>query len=561
MGRFEGEIARRAALAAGLVLALSAGSTVPAFAEEYPRRIAIAPFASLARDDIAHTVAIVPRLLSSRLMAMAGAEVLLLPGEAKDPAAAARAAGMPLLLQGTVARLGRGYSIDVSVTDLAGAKTAGAFFAAAATEDEIIPQLGVLAAEIAEKIFGVRAAPRAAVAPGPAQTPPAAAAALTAPGNAGVGATAAEPAPGTPGPAPGGTQEGGRAGAVPPLRPQSLEEGWVPAAIKKVSQSDRIPDEIFGVVAGDAVDAGTVEVIAHGRRTIYVYRVKGDQIVPFTRVTRPMNHHLLNVESFDVDGDGRKDLLVTEVVNDSVESFVLRRTEDRFETVQEKIPYLLVVLPDWEGKPLIVGQRRGVDAPFAGRFYRMVWSGTSLKEGEPLPARTEISPLSAGVLGLSSARFGSEWRYVYLDDMDRLRIVAPDGKSEYRSREKFGSPGDYLEWGEVDRLAGRRPRYYLRDAPRVVPGAGGRPFVLVPVVKRGVVDTAFGSYDSSRLVLLQWDGGAFVERASTSASDHYYSGADFLPPKGAGRIVCAVIEQEAGFMKQPASRLHLLALQ
>ncbi|MBE0606926.1 MAG: hypothetical protein IH610_11630, partial [Deltaproteobacteria bacterium] len=161
----------RAVLGAVLLLSCIPASPVPVSASEYPRRIAIAPFTSLANEDIGGTVSVLPRLLASRLMALAGADVVLLPAGGKAPEEAAREANVPLLLQGTVSKLGKGYSVDTTVTDLATGKPAGAFFAAAATEDDIISQLGVLSGEIAEKLFGVQGAIRATAPPLPAYAP------------------------------------------------------------------------------------------------------------------------------------------------------------------------------------------------------------------------------------------------------------------------------------------------------------------------------------------------------------------------------------------------------
>ena len=129
----------RFVLAVFILLTVASAAT----AADYSRRIAIAPFTILgSQENIRQTVDILPRLVSSRLMAMTGAEVLLLPPGEGSPGDAAKKAGLPLLLEGSVARVGAGYSIDVTVTDLATGQLAGAFFAAAATEDEIILRLG-----------------------------------------------------------------------------------------------------------------------------------------------------------------------------------------------------------------------------------------------------------------------------------------------------------------------------------------------------------------------------------------------------------------------------------
>ena len=53
-----------AVLGAVLLLSCVLASSVPASAAGYSRRIAIAPFASLTKEDIGATVSVLPRLLA-----------------------------------------------------------------------------------------------------------------------------------------------------------------------------------------------------------------------------------------------------------------------------------------------------------------------------------------------------------------------------------------------------------------------------------------------------------------------------------------------------------------
>jgi hypothetical protein len=528
------------------VLSICLGAA-PAFPADLPRSVAIAPFTSLAKEDIQQTVSILPRLLSSRLMSLTGAEVVLLPSAEKPAAEAAREAKTALLLQGTVSKLGKGYSIDVTALDLGSGKTAGAFFAAASTEDEIIPQLGLLAAEISEKIFGLKDSARRQPAPA-AATLPVAPAPLPQPASA----PAAPPeTPPPTGPAPAAGPAGNSAGSGKP---------WGPTAMKKLSQSDKIADELYGIVAGDVDEEGNGEVIAYGKRTLYLYRIKGVEIAPYTRITRGMQHHVLNVEATDLDGDGRKEILVTDLVGDNMESFILKRKGDVYEEAAGKIPYFLVVLPDWMGKPTVVGQRQGLETPFQGKLVTFRWDGNGLVEGETLPHNTNIFPLSWGIPGLSSVRVGDQWRLIHTDEAERLRVVASDGKSEYRSGETFGTGVDFFEWGPYVPLEGSRKRFFLRKAARSCRSGGDRPLVLIPEVKKGILSMTAGSYDSTRLVLLQWEDGQFSEKAGTPKSDYFYSGADVLPSSGlrqGGKVIASVIEQMGSVAKDPRSRLTL----
>jgi len=543
MGRGQGKIAVRFSIGFAVAVLLAVSSA--AAAADYSRRIAIAPFTILGpQEEIRTTVDILPRLLSSRLMALAGAEVILLPPGDRPPEEAARGAGLPLLLKGSVAKLGAGYSIDVTVTEPPTGKMAGAFFASAATEDEIILRLGDLAAEISEKLFGVKSAvrtypsPAAAQPPGPPPSVPPPTAAAAPPQAAALPTPVSVPAP---------------------AAPTTPKEGWVPSSLTKVGQSDKIADEVYGVVAGDVDAEGNGEVIAWGKNVLYFYRVKGVEILPFTRITKERKYHILSVEAADIDGDGGKELLVTSLAGEALQSFVLKKKGDVYQEVAEGMPYFLVVLRNWHGNQVIVGQRAGFDLPFRGKLVTMTWDGKALGEGEPLPANTDIKPLHAGILGLSSAKFGDEWKLIYTDEEDYLRTLDETGKTEYKTRNKYGSGIDLFEWGPYLPREGKRMETFLRKAARVSDGQEGKPLVLITEVDKIFLNVA-RFYDSTRLVLLQWEDGEFGERAGTKKSNHFYSGTDYLSPSGirkGGEVVASVIEQEGSVSKEKVSRLVL----
>ena len=556
MRTIPGRHVARAVLGAVLLLSCVPASPVPASAAGYSRRIAIAPFASLTKEDIGATVSVLPRLLASRLMALAGADVVLLPAGGKDPEAAAKEAKVPLLLKGTVSKVGKGYSVDTTVTDLETGKTAGAFFAVAATEDDIIAQLGVLSGEIAEKLFGVQGAIRATSPPAP---------------------ITASPAPAmVPVPVPGGIPSIGGAAvaaasttasvvtATSPL-PATPAEGWTPSSIKKVGQSDKIADEIYGVIAGDVDADGNGEVVTWGRSTIYVYRVKGDEILPYTRISRSIQNHFLNVETIDLDGDGKKDLVVTNLEGDRVTSFVLLRKGDGFVETSGTTLHHLAVLREWNGKTIVAGQRGGIGDPFQGKIYAMKWDGKALSEGEPLPLNTSILPVSAGgVYSLSPWPSAKDGRWLYVDVEEKLRVLDAGGKSVYKSKDNFGAAADGFEYGEINRLEGRYPTFSLRRPPRAVAGSGGEPLVVVTEIRKGALQKMIGAIESSRVVMLQWEGGGFTERAASPKSDFFCSGVDLVSTGGlrrGGRVVASVIEQSGSAFKDRVSRLILFQVE
>ena len=328
--------------------------------------------------------------------------------------------------------------------------------------------------------------------------------------------------------------------------------------MKKVGQSDKIADELYGVTATGSLPDGESEIVAWGSNVLYFYRVKGTQVLPFSRITKERKYHILSVEAADVDGDGRKELLATCLVGDQIRSIIFRKGVETYSEAAWDIPYFLSVVTDASGKQVVVGQHQGIDLPFRGKLYRMTWDGKTLKEGEAFQANTSIKPLDQGILGLSAGKSGKGWNWFYTDEDSHLRVLEPGGKTVFLTKEKYGPGIDLFEWGRFDRTEQKRPQFFLRKAARVSEGAGGKPLLLISEVDKGILNLA-GAWEKTRLVLLRWEDGSFSESAGTKMEGAFCSGADYLslPLRKDGGIVASVIEQEGSVYKEKISRLVL----
>ncbi|MBF8257771.1 MAG: hypothetical protein HW377_145 [Actinobacteria bacterium] len=488
----------RRAGSACLLFFVFIGFTSTPVAAEYPRRVAIAPFVSLAKEEIQQTVSLLPRLLMSRLMALAGAEVVLLPAGEKPPVGQARDAGMPLVLQGTVAKLGKGYSIDVTATEVESGKVAGAFFASPATEDEIIQELGVLSGEIVEKLFGIKTAVRAVTAPpaavSPATLPPAGAAVTLAASGAPVAAPA------------------------PPIAPSGP---WEPRSIVQVAVSDKIPDEIYRISSGDADGDGNQEVAAIGSRKLWVYKISGDQVLPFRKMERSQSNLFLNVEMADVDGDGKAEIVVTNLVGNRLQTFVLKYKGEALEQVATDIPYYVISLEDGKGKRRLAGQKMGVSDPFSGKVVYLKWNGKTLVPDGNVPVAVD-----KGIFGLAAFPGDAEGRFLYIDADEHLRMLDSKGKTKYKSKEYYSGALHMFASGAENRGNVGADRHYIRGRVFPVAPGEGRPVFLVRQAKGNVLFKDTRTFEWSRLVFLAWTGDGFSELVASERIDNLM--ADFV---------------------------------
>ena len=281
----------RVSFAIAVLLAVSSAAT----AADYPRRIAIAPFTILgSHEDIRQTVDILPRLISSRLMAMTGAEVGDSPRggvcrgcrETSRPAAITQGVGCQA--RGRVQ-----HRRDRNRPDH-GADGGRLFRGGRHGGPDHPPSGGPCRGHLGKVVRGeggrsLRTAP-GILSCGSASRRRRAAHAIRCWGNDTNRCA---------------TRTGSRACSA--TGHATAEKRVGPSSFTKVAQTTKIPDEIYGVVAGNIDSEGNGEVIAYGKQTIYIYRVKGEEILPYTRVSRTIHDHILSIDAVDLDEDERKD--------------------------------------------------------------------------------------------------------------------------------------------------------------------------------------------------------------------------------------------------------------
>jgi hypothetical protein len=273
----------------------------------------------------------------------------------------------------------------------------------------------------------------------------------------------------------------------------------------------------------------------------------------------------LDVAATDLDGDGRKEFLVSAIRGDRFDSLVLARDGEGLVEWGGKIPWYLAVVPGALPPPAVAGQGKTLEGTFTGKAVALRWGGKAFAEGDRLPLDFGSSPFSdGGIAGLSAvAPAGKGPFYLYNDASLRLRVLDGSGKELYRSPGKFAVRSASFEFGPFIPMEGKRASFDLRHPPRAVPSGEGSFLLAAVEAPRGGLLSLFtgtGSGDGARLVLLEWTGDDFREMAGSPREGRELTCVAFLtaPPFGrGGRLAAAVVEKREGGLTRPESRVSV----
>jgi hypothetical protein len=175
---------------------------------------------------------------------------------------------------------------------------------------------------------------------------------------------------------------------------------------------------------------------------LYVFKYDGDKLSLFRKIEAGYHHNFLTLDVADVNRNGYAEIIVTSVVEDNLQSFIIEYEQGEFRTITRKAGWFFRVLDHPKEGPTLMGQQMGSEGIFVGPIYKFVWKKTSFEKGPKMnfPKETKIFGLTvADIRGQGASDV------IMLDDSDRLKILSTDGKFSWRSREKFGGSAIYYD--------------------------------------------------------------------------------------------------------------------
>jgi hypothetical protein len=198
-----------------------------------------------------------------------------------------------------------------------------------------------------------------------------------------------------------------------------------------------------------------------------------------------------------------------------------------------------------------MGQKMGSDGLYSGPIYKFIWKKNSFEKGPKMPFPKETKIFS---LALGNIQSKEKLNLIMLEDSERLRMVAPDGKDVWSSRQKYGGTINFYDTKKKFDMTYRfgasgAPAWRVYIPGRIVikdlDGDGLHEVVINKNISSGMrVFDRVRSFDSGEIYDLAWEEGTLATNWKTKEIDGYIS--DFqikdVDNDGEEELVVAVID-------------------
>ncbi|MCG6533893.1 MAG: FG-GAP-like repeat-containing protein [Syntrophales bacterium LBB04] len=535
-----------------LLLLLTAYGTT--FAAKGEKTVAVLPFSVHSAESIDYVKQGIWDMLSSRIavtdkIAVISKDSVLQAIKGKegkdlslqDIYGLGKKMNADFVVYGSITKFGNSISIDGKLVDIAANKSTVSLFTQSQGMDEVIVKINDFARNIDNQILGT--------------VPSSFAQPL---------ASAQAPAPTQQAPQDsresdiiGGMKKSKKGTFTAVINPDFITSAR-PIDRKGFWMSPKFPTEFRGMDIGDVTGDGLNKVIIIDTHNVMIYQKKDNDFILVQKIPGKSSDNYLAVDVADINRNGVKEIIVTSMTRNVVNSFVLEYRDGKFIQIASKLPWYLRVIDTASG-PILLGQTRGMDKPFSNPIHEIIWEEGQYKEGKKMKI-----PVGLSVYGLTIDNLGTggSEKIIALDNYDYLSIYEQTDKPLIRLESLGGSPerlyksddnyggsntvivNDDLSPDNENRTTFINSRILTMDGKD-----GKREIVIVKNLSSvGRVLKNVKVFTSSEIYDLEWDGLGLVENWRTRKISGYV--ADYqlkdIDNDGQKEIVLALVLSVGG---------------
>ena len=223
-------------------------------------------------------------------------------------------------------------------------------------------------------------------------------------------------------------------------------------------RSGYINENLVGLAVADIDRDGRNEVVYASEKNVWVTRFGGGSLAQLAKYSVPATQRIASVDVFDVDGDGRLEIICSaQDENNAPVSFVLKFNDSTLDPLAQRLPWYLRVVGQGGGR-FLAGQKAEASGArvFSGSVQNISLDGSKVAShgAVGLPEHVNLFNFVQGRLGstgplTAAVRFPSEHIFLY-ENKNRV----------WESREEYSGTMTYLA-PQNHRDPGDRKREFL----------------------------------------------------------------------------------------------------
>lgn len=214
--------------------------------------------------------------------------------------------------------------------------------------------------------------------------------------------------------------------------------------------SNVLPFEGRGMAYGDVNGDGQKEVVIVDLKHVYVFELSKAQLRLLQTYEGGENDAFVRVYTMDLNGDGKEEILVSNVNRGSGASFALEMVGNEFKEMVKNSRWIVKVL-NWNGAPTLIGETFNAKQVEYHDIRRLKAEDGKFKDAGKFEAPAEI-----GIYGVQAFKSQSSEaeQMLYLAPSGYLRIYDIEAgnkfKKKWSSSERYGGTANFLRLAQTD---------------------------------------------------------------------------------------------------------------